>query len=320
MKPRILLTLPVSTKVMDEYCAEAELVAAPGRTFEEIRTAAGDCDAIVVRVPLPEDICEAAPSVRVIARHGAGLDMIPVEAATRARVPVVNVPAVNARSVAEHGVMQMLRLARREHRVWALTGQRQWEAAREVAMNADELGGQSAGIVGMGNVGRALAEILRSGFAMNVLSCGERRTNWPDHVRSVSLERLLEESDFVVLCVPLTSSTRGLIDRSALRRMKPGAFLVNLARGGITVENDVADALRDGTIAGAALDVFEQQPLPPDHAFWQAPNLLISPHVAGISKASIEAMGKSSIGQCLQVLQGERPPHLVNPEIWESRR
>lgn len=320
MRPRILLTLPVSPDVMDAYRAKAELVAAPGRSFEEIREAVRDCAAVVVRSPLPDDICEAAPAVRVIARHGAGLDMIPVEAATHSRVPIVNVPGVNACSVAEHAVMQMLRLSRCEHQVSALNEQRKWEDARSVAMNACELRGLTAGIVGMGNVGRALANILKPGFGMNILSSGECRTDWPDHVEAVALDRLLEESDFVILCVPLTPSTRGMIDAVALRRMKSGAFLVNLARGGVTVERDVADALCSGTIAGAAIDVFERQPLPSDHVFWQVPNLLISPHVAGISKTSIRAMGMMAIGQCLQVLQGDRPPHLINPEIWEIRR
>ena len=320
VKPRVLLTLPVSPDVMEEYGTRVEFIAAPGRSFDEIRQAANGCDAIIVRVPLPEDICEAAPSIRVIARHGAGLDMIPVKAATRARVPVVNVPGVNARSVAEHGVMQMLRLARCERQFGGLTGQRKWEDARGVAMNATELAGQTAGIIGMGNVGRTLAEILNTGFGMNILSSGVRRANWPGYVEDVTLERLLGDSDFVLLCLPLTSTTRGMIDAKALDRMKQGAFLVNLARGGVTVEQDVATALEKGAIAGAAIDVFERQPLPSDHIFWQIPNLLISPHVAGMSKTSLSAMGMMSISQSLQVLKGERPPHLVNPEIWEKRR
>lgn len=320
MKPRILLTLPVAPDVMDEYQNQAELVPAPGRSFDETREAARDCDAIVVRVPLPEDICEAAPSVRVIARHGAGLDMIPVEAATRARVPVVNVPGVNARSVAEHGIMQMLRLARCDHQVGQLTARQQWEDARGEAMNAGELGSRVVGIVGMGNVGRRLAAILHSGFGMKILSSDPDRTNWPDYVEGAAFEELLAESDFVVLCLPLTPSTRGMIDAAALRRMKSSAFLVNLARGGVTVEEDLADCVRDGTIAGAALDVFERQPLPTDHVFWKIPNVLVSPHVAGISKTSIRAMGMMAIGQCLDVLRGDRPPHLVNREIWEERR
>ena len=170
MKPRLLLTLPISPNVMERFQDEVEFVSAPGRSPDQIRAAAQNCDGIIVRVPLPQDICDAAPSVRVIARHGAGLDMIPVDAATRANVPVVNVPGVNARSVAEHGLMQMLRLARNEHVVsGTLSRTGGWEEARTAANQADELQGRTAGIIGLGNVGRALAHLLQGGFDMQVL-------------------------------------------------------------------------------------------------------------------------------------------------------
>ena len=318
--PAVVLTHPLHPAVQQAYAAQADFVVAPATDADTLRGCCRDADAIIVRAPLPEDIFASARRLRAAVRHGAGLDMIPLEAATRAHVPVANAPAVNARSVAEHCIGQMVALARRHPRVQRAVAERDWLEARSFAEHGLELFERTVGIVGVGNVGATIAGICRHGLGMEVLGTGPQQQSYPETVVYADLDELLARSDFVVLCCPLTPQTRGLIGAPQLARMKRSACLINVARGPVVAEAALLAALSAGTIAGAALDVFVEQPLPRDHPFWQTERLIVTPHMAGITDASMRKMGELALSQALQILRGERPRYLVNPEIWDRRR
>lgn len=275
---------------------------------------ARDASVVIVRAPIPAALFDTAPKLKIAIRHGAGLDMIPVEAATRAGVMVANVPGVNAPTVAEHVFMVSLALLRQFRRVDGALRAKGWNEGRDHAYANSDLGGRTLGIVGFGNVGAAIARIGRHGFNMQVLA-HSRTPRQVDGVRFVDLDTLVAEADIVVLCCPLTPETRGLMNADRIGRMKSNALLVNVSRGPVVVDDALIPALREGRIAGAALDVFVEQPLPPGHPYYQFPNVIITPHMAGITEESMMRMGVGAAEQALQVLRGEQPTNLRNPEV-----
>ncbi|MDP3612833.1 MAG: NAD(P)-dependent oxidoreductase, partial [Rubrivivax sp.] len=260
--PRVLLTNPIDPEVARHLAAHFDLHIAGATDAASLKSASSDASFIVVRAPLPEDLFACAPQLRGVVRHGAGLDMIPVHAASRHGVAVANVPAVNAVSVAEYAVAQMLNLARHLTHINATLRNTSWAAARQLADGASDLQGKTVAIVGMGAIGQALARICALGFGMRVL--GIRRSPAPDNnlLHYVTLVQALPQADYLVLACPLSDSTRGLIGATELACMKPGARLINVARGPVADEAALAAALRSGALAGAALDVFTTQPLP----------------------------------------------------------
>ena len=317
---RILLTQAIHPQAERLLAALGEVVTAPATDPDTLRRSAAGCTVIVVRAPLPDDIFAAAPSIVGAVRHGAGVDMIPVETASAHGVLVANVPGVNAVSVAEHVVMKMLQLARRGAALDAAlraARDRSWPAARALADAGFELGGRTVGLVGFGHVGRAIGRLCASGFSMRVLACTRRGlpADAPPWVeRAASLGALLAQSDFVVLACPLDDATRGLVGAADLAQMRRGAFLVNVARGPVVQTEALLGALRSGQLGGAALDVFDVQPLPADHPLWAMEQVLITPHVAGITDDSMRRMGEGAARAAASLLRGELPPNCINPQ------
>ena len=312
---RVLLTQAIHPAAQARLKGLAEVVLAPDTRFETLRACASGCAAVIVRAQLPPDIFEVTPSLLGAVRHGAGVDMIPVDAATAHGVLVANVPGVNANAVAEHVLRSMLELARRSRdvaRELASGGGASWARARSLADLGVELRGRSVGLVGFGHVGQAIARIARHGFGMQVLATTRSTVVDPLLATAMDLDELLAASDFVVLACPLTDATRGLIGAPQLQRMRPGAFLVNVARGPVLQESPFIDALRSRHIAGAALDVFDAQPPPDEHPYWQMPQVLMTPHVAGLTEDSMLAMGAGAVDAVEHLLHGELPPNCVN--------
>jgi len=241
--------------------------------------------------------------------------MIPVEAANAAGVLVANVPGVNARSVAEHVIFVALALARRFRAIDTDLRQKGWLAGRAHSLAARELKGATMGIVGMGHLGKAIADIAHSGFCMRILGSTRRNSGFPPKVEPVTRDELLKRSDFVVLACPLSPETRGMIAAREIALMPEGGFLINVARGAVTNEDDVIAALKSGHLGGAAIDVFAEQPLPPDHPFFSLDNVILTPHLAGITEESMERMGIGAVEETLRVLKGDLPLNLVNPSV-----
>ena len=313
----VLLTNPIEPDVAASLSQRMEVRIASATDGTTLKHESSDASFIIVRASLPNDLFDHAKRLRGVVRHGAGLDMIPMRAASRHGIAVANVPAVNASSVAEYAVGQMLALARHLPRIDGAVRGPPGGAARQQADQATELQGKTVAIVGMGAIGQALARICALGFGMRVL--GVRRTPQPDSdlVRYLALDDALPQADYVVLACPLDDSTRGLISAQRLARLRPGARLVNVSRGAVIDEEALIAALETGRLAGAALDVFTVQPLPADSPLRSLPNVLLSPHLAGITRESMRRMSESAASQVLEMLEGRLPHHFVNPEAQD---
>lgn len=281
---------------------------------------ATEADILIVRAPIPPALFEVATGLRAAIRHGAGVDMVPLEAATAAGVLVANAPGTNARSVAEYVIFATLALLRQFRRIDTDLRRQGWLAARMHADAAGELSGRTLGLVGYGAVGRTLAGMARHGFGMHVLATRRRPFAGEDGVEGLGLDELLARSDVVVLCCPLNEETRGLIDARRLALIKPSALLVNVARGPVIDEAALIAALAQGQLAGAALDVFERQPLAPDHPLFAFDNVVLTPHLGGITEPSMERMGLMVAEEARRILAGGLPQNFVNPEAAEAYR
>lgn len=279
-----------------------------------------DADIVIVRAPLPAEIFAGQHRIRAAVRHGAGLDMIPVEAATAAGVLVANVPAVNARSVAEHVIFACLALLRRFRMMDRDLRSAGWLAGREHANHTHELSGRRMGIVGMGAVGRQVAGIAHHGFGLEVLGNSRSGAGFPDFVQYRAIDELVASSDIVVLACPLTPETTGLMNAARIAAMKPGAMLANVSRGPVVDDAALIAALRSGRLLGAALDVFTTQPLPVDHPYLALDNLIVSPHMAGITEESMERMGVGAAEEALRILAGDLPVNFRNPQVEPAYR
>lgn len=311
----IFSTHPLHPEVTQALSGLGPYRVASMTTPDAIIAESGAAEIIVVRAPIPAQVIGGAPGLRALIRHGAGLDMIPVDAATAAGVLVANVPGANAVTVAEHVIWSALALLRRYPQVNRDLREAGWAAGRAHADMGRELSGRVIGILGMGNIGTAIARIAGRGFGMTVLVHTRSPLRVPAGVSAVGLNDMLAHSDVVVLCAPLTDATRGILDAAAIARMKRGAILVNVARGPLVNEAALVDALRRGALGGAALDVFDTQPLPSGHAFLDLPNVILTPHMAGITEESMLRMGQGVVAEARRVLAGGLPDNLVNPVV-----
>ena len=271
---------------------------------EELRDGARDAEGLLALITDRVDaaLLDAAPRLRAIANMAVGTDNIDVEAAAQRGIPVGNTPGVLTDATADLAFALLLALARRivpgAEKVRAgewLT----WEPAADLGA---DLAGAVLGIVGWGRIGQATAR-RAEGFGMEVVHSSRSS--------GVPLGELLGRADFVSLHTPLTPETRHLIDAPALARMKPTALLVNTARGGVVDQDALRTALHEGRIAGAALDVTDPEPLPPDHPLLDAPNLLVVPHVGSATVRTRGKMAAMAVDNLLAALDGRPMPHQV---------
>ena len=315
--PLVLITVPIHQDAEALLRPHARLVTAPDTEAATIRSLAADAVGMIVRSQLPDDIMDHASLLRGIVRHGVGLDWVPLAAATARKIPVANLPGSNTQAVAEYVFAALLHLRRQVGPIDARLRAAGWKDAKTRASGMGEIGGATLGVLGTGEIGRRVAAIARGGFGMRVLG-HSRGGSHGGPFEPVTRDALFAESDVVVVACALTAETRGMVDARLLGLMKRSALLINVARGAILDTPAVVAALEAGTIAGAALDVFEVQPLAPDHPLHGCPNLLLTPHVAGTSSTSLRTMGIRSAEEMLRILRGERPLNLVNPEVLEG--
>jgi D-3-phosphoglycerate dehydrogenase len=317
---RIFSTHRLHPDVTRELEALGDYRVATAPTPQAILGESAGAELIVVRAKIDPEIIRREKGLIACVRHGAGLDMIPMQAATEAGVLVANVPGANATTVAEHAIWSALALLRRYPQVDADLRGAGWESGRRHSNAGQELSGRTLGVLGAGNIGRSLAAIARNGFNCTTIAHTRTPSNLPAGLEAVEFDDLLARSDVLVLCCPLNDQTRGIIDAAALARMKPGAILINVSRGPVTDEAALADALARGHLAGAAIDVFTEQPLPEDHPFYSLPNVILTPHMAGITEESMLRMGQGVVEEVRRILAGEKPRNFCNPEVWDSRR
>lgn len=315
VKPRVLLTNPIHPELLPVLAKHCEIVLAPDIKPETLARLVADAQGLVVRAQLAPDLFDHAPKLRAVVRHGVGLDMIPVEAATARGIPVANLPGSNTQAVAEYCLAAMLHLRRRLATMDSRMRSDGWAAARPIADSGTELAGSVCGIVGVGAVGRRVAQIA-SALGMKVVGLTRRPDSLPTHVQALDKQSLLAQADVVVLCCPLNDETRGLIDAASVALMKKDAILINVSRGPVIDTGAVLTALRAGRLGGAALDVHDKQPLTGKEPLFDAPNLLLTPHVAGITGTSMRAMSEGAVATLLALLRGERPANVVNPQVF----
>ena len=298
----------------------AKVVLAPDGSADTIRRLARKSDAIITRSRLPDDVFDAAPRVRAVSIHGTGTDLVPLDSADKHAVAVANQPGGNAQSVAEYCAMAMLMLARNVSAITTALRREPWDPARLLGAQAREITGLVAGIVGVGEIGRRLARILHAGFGMRVLGNQRRLDRLPPEAAPVSLGELVAQADFVVVTCPLTPETHHLFNRERIASMKREAWLINVGRGPVIEETALVEALRERRIAGAMLDVFESYRLEPGHPLFSLDNVVLTPHLAGMTRDSRGRVSVRAADDTLRMLAGEEPRHLVNPQVWNRFR
>jgi D-3-phosphoglycerate dehydrogenase len=256
------------------------------------------------------------PDLLMVASTGAGYDTVDPEACTAAGVLLVNQAGGNAEGVAEHAVGMMLALLKRMPE--AAAAMRAGKAQDRGALMGRELRGRTVGLVGIGNVGTRVAEILRLAFSCPVLACDpylDAATIAARGARKVEMPELLAESDVVSLHLPLTPESRNLMNAGSFARMRKGAIFVTTARGNIHDEPALHGALASGHLAGAGLDVWEQEPPPPDHPLLQMPNVILSQHTAGVTHESRANITRIAALAFADAAKGRMPPRIINPAV-----
>ena len=311
---KVFSTHPVHRDVEHMLKSICNLQVASSPDQQTIMAEGLQADVILVSAPIPQAYFSQATQLRAAVRHGTGLDMIPMQAATQAGVIVANAPGANAASVAEYVIFTAIGLLRRFRQTDAALRQTGWQAGRAFSDQAHDLGGRRLGIVGFGNIGRALASLAQA-FGMPVAATTRRPTTLPANVQPMGLDDLVAHCDVLVLCCPLTEATRGLISAAQIARMKPEALLINVARGPLIDTQALIAALAARRIGGAALDVFDVQPLPPDHPLFGFDNVILTPHVAALTDESMYRMGETSAQEVGRILAGEFPLNFCNPEV-----
>lgn len=318
---RVLLTDPIDASGEELLRARgAEVVLAPEGSSATVKRLAAKADGVIIRSKLPDDIFEAAPRVRAVTIHGTGIDLVPLASANARGVLVANLPGENAQSVAEYCVLAMLMLARNIAAINAAMHTQPWDEARRLAAPAREITGLTVGVVGVGEIGRRVAQICARGFGMRVLGHQRRLDRLPPEAQGADLDDLVAQSDFIVIACPLNAQTHHLFNAARLAAMKSSAWLINVGRGPVIDEKALIEALRAQRIAGAMLDVYEHYRIEARHPLLALDNVLLTPHLAGSTRESRARASVRAADETLRMLAGEKPRNFVNPEAWNVRR
>ena len=312
---RVLVAEEVAREGIDLLAAAHEVDERIGCSREELAALLPDYDALIVRsqVQVDADLIAAGSRLVVIGRAGVGVDNVDLDAATRAGITVVNAPTGNTIAAAEHTLALLYGVARRTAAADASVRRGEWKRAQFTGL---ELRGRTIGIVGLGKIGQAIASRAR---AMEMVVLGvdpyvtaEQAANHGAEL--VDLDTMLSRADVVSVHVPLTRATKGLIGRAAIAKLKPGAIVLNVARGGVVDEAAVAEALESGHLAGAGIDVFDHEP-PIDSPLLNAPNTLLTPHLGASTAEAQILVAEEVAAQVLEVLDGRSARYAVNAPL-----
>ncbi len=311
---KVLVADPIAQEGIELLKTRTEVDVRTGLSPEELSRIVGDYHALVVRseTKVTAEIIEAGRNLKIIARAGVGVDNVDVEAATRRGIWVVNAPMGNVNAAVEHTWALMLALARHVPQAYVSLRSGEWKRSKFVGV---ELKGKTLGVVGLGKIGLEVAKRAMA-FEMHVLGSdpyppAQERAR-EIGVEVVSLQELLGRSDFVTVHVPLMPETKGMIGRTELGLMKRGARILNVARGGVIDEAALIEALNEGRLAGAAIDVFEQEPPPADHPFLRHERIIVTPHLGASTQEAQVNVAVDVAEQILAFLDGQRPRFAVN--------
>jgi D-3-phosphoglycerate dehydrogenase / 2-oxoglutarate reductase len=303
---------------MARMARRARLRVADDHSESGLAAAVADAVALVVRMPIPPMVIEAGHRLQLVARHGVGVDYVPVETCTRLGIPVTITPDANTQSVAEWVIGAMLGLAHRFGPAMRRVRDGRW-AERE-GLTGIELHGRTLGIVGYGRIGARVSAMAHSALGMRVVAHDPNRKAEEmsaANVQSLTLDDLLDVSDIVSLHAPAVAETVKLIDRTRLERMKPGAILINAARGALVDTEAVVEALALGRLGGLAVDGLDVEPPRADHPLFAFDNVIITPHSAALTDAALRNMGEAVAEEVLRLVTGQPPLNPVNmPQLW----
>ena len=319
-----LIIQPIHTRGLEILkAAGVEPREASAPDMETISREIPDAVAAITRnAGLNGPAIRAASNLQVIGNHGTGYDPIDVEYATANGIPIIYTPHANIRSVAEHAISQMLLIAKRGRE--ADRSMRSGNYDYRYSRDFIELTGKTLGIVGFGKIGRKTAEIARTAFDMRVLvhspSIGSEAIVAAGCEVCGELDTLLSEADVISLHQRLTDDTRHMINATRLKSMKAGAMLINTARGALVDPDALIKAVDSGHLRGAAMDVFDPEPLPPGHPLIDCDGIVLSPHIGGATEEALIRTAEQTANQVVDILQGRKPEFLVNPEVWSTSR
>ncbi len=320
----VLVNKPIHTAALDRLQGQVNVLTPYGASPPELLDMMPDVHGIILCAGLmmgPAEMDQAV-QLEVISRHGAGVDIVDVKAATERGIPVTFTPYGPTESTAEHALMLMLAVARRLPQLDRAVRSGGFHIRDRVV--GRELDGKALGIVGLGRIGRRLAEICREGLHMSVYAFDPFvDSETAQECSATCFETLVElasKVDILSIHSPLTDTTRHLIDRRVIQAMKPGAILINASRGPVVEEEALIEALESGHLGGAGLDVYEQEPPALDNPLFEMDNVALTPHLASFTDEGRERMGLMAVENTLRVLNGEEPNFLANPQVWQHRR
>ncbi len=327
MKPKVFITREIPerglSKIKEFFDVNLWTDEAPppkSVIIERVR----DSDALVSLLtdPIDVEVFDAAPKLRIVSQYAVGYDNIDIKEATKRGIYVTNTPGVLTKTVADFTFALMLAVARRVVEADRYIRNRKWKVGwHPLMMIGADIYERTLGIVGMGRIGSAVAKRAK-GFGMRVLYYDATRREDLEKelgVEYADMDKLLEGSDFISLHVPLTPETYHLMGEGQFRKMKPTAFLINTSRGKVVDQKALYKALKEGWIAGAGLDVFEQEPIPSDDPLLQLNNVVLTPHAASASYETRSKMAEIVAKNLIAFLNGEVPPTLMNKEVIKVR-
>ncbi|RSN75967.1 MAG: D-glycerate dehydrogenase [Thermoproteota archaeon] len=328
MKPSLFMTREIPKRGLDIIRENFDVDLWPDEappSKEEIIRRIKDKQALVSLLtdPIDEEVINSAPNLRIIAQYAVGFDNIDLKAATKRGIYVTNTPEVLTETTADFAFALMLAVARRVVEADKYVRNGKWKVAwHPLMMLGEDVHGRTLGIVGLGRIGCAVARRAK-GFDMKILYYDVIRREDLERelgIKYVDLETLLRESDFVTIHTPLTPETYHLIGEKQLRMMKKTAFLINTSRGKVVDQKALYKALKEGWIAGAALDVFEQEPISMDDPLLELENVVLAPHIASATHETRSKMAEIVAENLLAFKRGEIPPTLVNKDVLNVRK
>ena len=312
---------PSGIKILTD--AGLEVRQASAATKDVVALEIVDATAAITRnAGLDRTAMLAATKLRVLGNHGTGYDPVDLGCANEIGLPIIYTPDANVQSVAEHAICQMFTIAKRVRE--ADRAVREGRFDYRYARDFHELAGMTLAIIGFGRIGRRTAEIAKRAFGMRILvyspNVDVAAIADAGAERCADLDSAIREADIVSLHQRLTPQTKGIFNRARLFAMKKDAMLVNTARGALIDTDALIEAVASGHLRGAAMDVFDQEPLPADHRYLRVEGIFLTPHIGGATEEALERTAVETATQVVGVLKGRRPEYLVNPQVWDRRR
>lgn len=309
---KVLISKAIPQAAMDILAGKVDPVILPDSSVETAKRLAGDVEGIILRtnIKVTREVMDAAPHLKVISRTGVGVDNVDVDAATEKGILVCNTPGANSNSVAEQTVALMLSLAKQLKTMDKAVREGNWQIRN--ASKSVDLEGKTLGLVGLGHVGSLVAQKCRLAFHMRVIAYDPYVEQKEGVELCSSLDQVFRQADFVSIHVPYMAETHHLVDVRLLKLMKPDSCLINTSRGAVVDENALIEALKSESIAGAGLDVFENEPPSPENPLFGFDNVVSTPHSAALSRECVVKVAMTAVQAVVDCLEGRQPMDIYN--------